>query len=171
MAEKQKKSSLSAEMLRAVIRYSPDSGEFIWLTPPGKRLKPGDIACSRNGAGYIQIGLCGFRYYGHRLAYLYMMGSWPPVEIDHINGDRSDNRWANLRSVDRASNAKNVRRHKDNKSGVKGVSWSAERHLWVAQICIRGCQTHLGRFGLKQDAETAYRKAADIHFGEFARLG
>jgi len=87
-------------------------------------------------------------------------------EIDHINGDKLDNRRENLRSATRSQNMMNSGKPKNNTSGHKGVSW--HRNKWEARIIINGKKKHLGCFEDKEEAAKAYKEAAEKYFGEFA---
>lgn len=92
-------------------------------------------------------------------------------DTDHRDGDGLNCRRLNLRAAERVENCHNTPVHRDNKSGVKGVSWDASRELWNARIMARGKNHHLGRFKELSDAEAAYKAAASELHGEFARLG
>jgi hypothetical protein len=98
-----------------------------------------------------------------------MTGDWPTAEIDHANGTRDDNRWSNLRSATRSQNLVNARKPSTNTSGLKGVSWDAERGNWRAYLTLNGRNKYLGRFADPAEAHRAYFAAARLHFGEFAR--
>lgn len=98
---------------------------------------------------------------------------YPPPDgflVDHRNGDGLDNQKYNLRHATLQEQRQNTRKHEDSSSDYKGVSWSKERRKWVAQICINGKQTSLGRFHNEIDAAKAYDAAAKEHFKEFAIL-
>jgi hypothetical protein len=95
-----------------------------------------------------------------------MTGKWPTPEIDYINGNRSDTRWANLREATRSQNS--VWRHTRNKLGVKGV-WVEKNGAYVAQIRSGGKLKYLGTFDTVSQAAAAYAQAAREAFGEFAR--
>ena len=96
------------------LSYDPDSGVFRRKISNTRAVKAGDIAGSQNGKGYLTMMVCGRVYKAHRLAFLYMTGSFPPEEVDHINGIRDDNRWANLRAVSHVENSKNQKTPKSN---------------------------------------------------------
>ncbi len=123
-----------------------------------------------DGDGYRQIGINRRLYKKHRLAWLYMTGAWPRHEIDHINGDRGDNRFCNLREATASENRRNMRKRVNNTSGYKGVSLDAERGLWRARITVDGKDKLLGRFRSPERARIAYIFAAWDHFGDFARV-
>lgn len=122
------------------------------------------------GAGYRLLSLRNRRIYAHRVAWLLMTGVWPTVEIDHANGDKSDNRWCNLRLATRQQNARNQSITSRNTSGYKGVSFHARVGRWRAVIETDQGHRHLGYFDTKEAASIAYREAATEHFGQFAKL-
>jgi hypothetical protein len=160
---------LTAERLRELLHYDPDTGVFTWLRVKGRRVRVGALSGKANGGGYFQIGVDGRIYYAHRLAWLYVHGEWPVASIDHVNCDRCDNRLANLRPATKAQNAANARKRTNNSSGFKGAYWNARRNKWMASIEADGHQRHLGYFDNPTDAHKAYVAAAERHFGEFAR--
>lgn len=164
-----KPTKLTAERLRQLLEYDPETGKFTWKVSTSSRVFKGMLAGTAHIKGYITIGLDKKNYLAHRLAWLYMTGKWPPDQIDHINGDRSDSCFSNLRLATHAENMRNSKLNKNSSSGVKGVYWSTEKKIWVARIYVDNCAIHLGLFTDIEDAATAYEKAAKEHFGEFAR--
>jgi len=107
--------------------------------------------------GYISISINRNRYLAHRLAWLYENGDWPKQDIDHINGNRSDNRIENLRDVSHQVNCQNKRSiGKQNTSGFLGVNWRKDRQKWRAVISTRRKQKFLGFFDTAQEAHQAY---------------
>lgn len=148
-------------MLQKALKYERDTGAFVWLTNGrGRFRRAGAEAGTINRWGYRAICCDGKYLLAHRLAWLYVYGEWPKNEIDHINGNRSDNRIENLRDVPRAINAQNIRSARvDSESKVLGVSWSKERHKWVATIVTNGKQKYLGSFSKIEDAKDAYLAA------------
>lgn len=91
------------------------------------------------------------------------------VDCDHINGDRLDNRRANLRPCTRAENMRNVKRRSDNRSGFKGVHWRKDKCQWAASIRVNYRPVHLGYFKSAEEAYEVYCLAADILHGQFAK--
>lgn len=116
-----KENKLNHEDLLDFLSYDPNTGIFRWIK--GRvNINIGDIAGSIDGGGYWQIKLFGECYAGHRLAWLYFYGVWPEKFIDHINGDKTDNRIANLREATQSQNMANSKISRNNTSGIKGVA-------------------------------------------------
>lgn len=148
------------------VGYSPTTGDFKWLQAgPGRR--PGLSAGRQIGRGYVMIQYGGKRVPAHRLAWRIMTGKWPEQEIDHINRDKGDNRFENLREADRWENARNIAKKRNNTSGHKGVSWDNRRRVWIASIMHDRKAKHLGSFSTREEAYSAYVAAAKKFHGEF----
>lgn len=154
---------LTAELVREMLSYNPDTGCFRSMA---RNRKVG----STDKDGYLVIMISKKTYKAHRLAWLYVNGSWPTAQIDHINGVKNDNRISNLREATNAQNAVNTGVIKTNTSGLKGVSYSAKRRKYRAQIMRSGRNQTVGFFDSAHEAHAAYAKAATEYFGEFARL-
>lgn len=160
---------LTQSRLKQVLSYNPETGLFTWTLPQSRRAKSGSVAGSRRPNGYINIGVDGVRYLAHRLAWLYMHGEFVK-EIDHANGNRSDNRLSNLRSCSRENNAHNLSKPSHgHTSRHKGVHWAADRDKWATQICFRGKRKLVGRYKDEDAAGAAYDWHAVQLFGEFAK--
>jgi hypothetical protein len=150
-----------ADALEA-FHYNPDTGEFL------RKFKNGIKLIEKLDAnGYLRVYFNCKSHKVHRIIWLYMTGSFPTDQIDHINGVRSDNRFCNLRQATSRQNNQNVSLRKDNVSGFKGVSWSKKRNKWYVQISIKGEIKNLGRFIKIEDAIDAYNNAAKKLHGEF----
>lgn len=161
---------LTAARLREILHYNPDTGEFTYLVKHSLRSRAGLVTKgSANGNGYFRLRIDGHLRYVHRLAWLYMTGQWAEVEIDHINGDGTDNRFCNLRLATRSQNARNTTIRSDNRSGFRGVHWNSQVRKWQAEIKIGKRRLYLGRFSTPEAGREAYCKAAREHFGEYAR--
>lgn len=158
---------LTAKTLRKILSYDPLTGEWRHLTN-GNGFKIGWSAGGLCTNGYWYIGINRRRYCAHRLAWLYMTGRWPRNEIDHINRDKSDNRFVNLREATHHENSANAAARKNNKSRFKGVRKHKDGRRWSAAIIYRGRQKWLGLFDSAEDAAAAYTAAADTFYGEFA---
>lgn len=164
-----KKNKLITQIeLKSKLHYDPETGKFTRLTGTVFGLKIGDeagcVGIDRGGRKSVVIGIKRNVYYAHRLAWLYVYGSSPDDEIDHINGDSCDNRLINLRCVSRLENAKNIRLSKRNKSGLCGVFWRKSVGKFVAVIDAHGKKKHLGYFDNIFDAACA-RKAEEKTYG------
>jgi HNH endonuclease len=160
---------LTAERMRELLDYDVETGVFVWKVDRS-RTKCGAVAGVLNDKGYRLIGVDDHVYLAHRLAWLHVYGCWPPVEIDHINGFRSDNRLSNLREATRSENRINAKRKNTNTSGFKGVWRPAGRRKWYANIQIKNSRVYLGSFNTREEAYAAYCVAAAELHGEFARF-
>jgi len=152
--------------LRAVLRLCPVTWKFIWLKDIG-RAKQGQIAGTVQNNGYRIIRFEGRCYLEHHLVWFFFYGAWPP-QLDHRNGNRSDNDPSNLRLAGNSENAANSKTFSTNTSGFKGVSITPTGR-WRAYIMKDGKQIFLGVFSDPQAAHEAYQLAAAKFFGEFAR--
>ncbi len=156
----------SLHELRSYFSYNPDTGMIVRLigssTGPGKA---GDIAGSLDGNGYLTIKHKCEKLLAHRLAWFISTGEISKkLQIDHINGDRSDNRLSNIRMVTCAVNAKNRARSLRNTSGCTGVSWDKSSGKWHARISNDGKRVSIGVYDDLNDAIAA-RKKAEQDFG------
>lgn len=156
---------LTAERLRAALRYDSATGVFTWLVQLSNKGPVGAIAGSSDKNGYVNIGIDGRDYKAHRLAWLWMLGVWPATDIDHRNRTPSDNRWDNLRTLAHAVNTQNVRKARSNNgTGLLGVSRSGTR--FKAQIMLNGKQRNLGRYSTAEAAHEVYLSAKQkLHIG------
>lgn len=149
--------------LKQLLRYDPITGTFEWLVPT-RKTTCGAIAGTVNVLGYVQISIGKKLYLAHVLAVFYMTGKWP-VEVDHKDTNRTNNRWKNLRECAHNQNLWNSRRSKRNTSGFKGVSHHANGRF---RAYIQG--QHLGVFSSAEAAARAYDEEAARRFESFARL-
>lgn len=121
--------------------------------------------------GYVRITFGRKKLYAHRLAWQLMTGDVPSMQIDHINGDRTDNRWQNLREASQYENCLNSKKRSDNASGHKGVSWSKSSNKWLGRISVDAKIIHVGLFDRKEDAIDAVMKERESRHGHFANHG
>lgn len=176
MAEKP---AITADYARARLSYNPENGVFLWRTRPREHFRSlhefvrwnnryaGKMAGSADTKGHLQITINDQRYAAHRLAWVYMTGEWPDLEIDHANGQKSDNSWLNLRQATMSQNMTNRPPPRTSKSGLKGVRLDVATGKWTAMIIIR---KQLGSFDTREAAADAYDQAASKIHGEFAWL-
>lgn len=152
--------TLTQDELKSLLMYDLATGVFTWRVSRPTKIKPGDVAGNVNPKGYVCIGVKGKIYRAHRLAWLYVYGTWPSNEIDHINRIRNDNRIANLREADRFINTQNTTLQGNNTSGFRGVGWHKHRKAWRARISVKGKMKELGYYTTRDEAAEAYLKAS-----------
>jgi hypothetical protein len=159
------KPDLSAERLRELLHYDQETGVFTWRVNRKGHAKIGSIAGSRRWDGYVSIGICGKAYLAHRLAWLHVKGVFPKEDIDHLDGNPSNNAIKNLRDCPTYVNVQNIRGpSKNNKSGFLGVSRNKKR--WLARIHVSGKTINIGTFDTAEEAADAYIKQKRlIHAG------
>ncbi len=156
------------EELLKLLSYNKDTGVFIWKEKPCRNIKIGDVAGCVDTQGYISIGVRGVKYKAHRLAWFYVNGVHPVV-IDHINGDKKDNRICNLRSCTQSENLLNQSIRVNNSSGAKGVSWHKQSRSWKVTIPINRKAVCLGYFKDLELSTLIAEEARDKFHGEFCR--
>ena len=131
-----------------------------------KRRKAGDALRSMTWNGYLKGSIKGRSYRVHRLVFLYFYG-FMPSQVDHIDGNRQNNRIENLREATSAQNSQN--RMSTGATKIKGVVWHKQSKKWVASICINRKSVHLGSFENIEDAAQVATDARKKLHGEFAR--
>ena len=163
---------LTAEHLRRVLIYDPHTG--LWKWRQGGKGRPKVLQWMAGSLGgkpghqYLSISIGRLPYYAHRLAFLYMMGKWPEPECDHIDGDRTNNCWVNLREATHTQSKQNKGTRKDNTTGFRGV-YRHEDGKFVARIKVGDKRIALGSFDTPEEASEAYERAAKESFGLFYR--
>ena len=168
--------TISVDQLHELLKYNHVTGKFTWRERTEDFPAPINIVRQFNARnagkqvyeethrGYGRITLFGKRYKSHRLAWAMHYGDWPPDQIDHINGVRSDNRIENLRAVSQAENSKNSKIPASNMSGVIGVHWDKFSFRWVASITIE--QKTIALCSTKDfDEAVSVRKKAEVKHG------
>ena len=176
-----KKPLPTPDELRQLLRYEPETGKLFWLPRGPEWFHQGALTSEAMSKGWndrwahkealtalsngYKVGPIMCRVVpAHRAAWAIFHGEWPGGQIDHINGDRSDNRLENLRDIPGRENQKNMKRPSRNTSGTVGVDWFPARNKWRARIRHDGVNIHLGLFSSKEDA-IATRKAAASEYG------
>jgi hypothetical protein len=153
---------ITQDALKRILHYDPDTGVFSWIVSRGRMAKAGNRAGIISDLGYRKIKISGRRHYAGRLAWLYMTGSPPEREIDHINGIRDDDRFENLREATRWQNNAN-RIFKPNRTGSRGVAKTGKTY-WA-----RLGTKYLGSYKTRAEAQAAYETEASVYFGDRAR--
>ena len=151
--------------LRALLSYDADTGEIRWLVKRTQNAKAnvGDLAGGIDDHGYVRITVDGRKIRAHRLVY-WLMGQEPPHEVDHINGNRSDNRWVNLRRADHLMNAKNAAKRRDGNTPATGVGFMKACQKWRVRLNHRGKSIFIGLFD-DLDQAMAARLNANRQYG------
>lgn len=139
------KKKLTQERLKELLRYNPETGDWIWMISKTGIKKFSHAGCIKQ-RGYKDIQIDGIQYRSGRLAWFYMEGYWPEYQIDHINRIRHDDRWCNLRHTSNQCNQRNRGIMKNNTSGVTGVCWDKDRNKWRPQITTSEKTIRLGYF-------------------------
>jgi len=158
---------LTAKEARRLFLYNKKTGSLIWKIRPSNAIQSGTIAGSLHSNGtknYLKVCVNGRRIKAHRVIWLFVTGAWPEHEVDHENGDGTDNRWKNLRQATHLENGKNQRQRSDNTSGHTGVTWNRKNKCWIAQITHNKKNIYLGSFKKKKKALDA-RKEAEVERG------
>lgn len=172
---KQSDPPLSQSEVVRTLSYNPITGEFRHRSRSDRDHTwnmrfSGEVAGSVQGNGYRYLIMGPKHYLAHRIAWLWVTGELPESQVDHINCDRTDNRWANLRCATQKQNSANQKLRSTNTSGVKGVSWAAGKKKWQASITVDGKTIALGRFDTLAEAAEARRLAESQHHGAFAHI-
>lgn len=148
---------LTADRLRDLMLYDQETGFLRWKRNPPRATKDG-AAGRLDNDGYRRVRVDRRDYVAHRLAWLYVHGEWPAHQIDHINGDKTDNRLANLRDVPHAINVQNIRRAATGKKSCSllGAFKHRQTNRWQARIRLKGKVISLGYFDTPEQANAAY---------------
>jgi hypothetical protein len=158
---------LTQDLLRALFEYQPD-GRLLRKVTTNPRAKAHTYSGCINGAGYLRTRVSGTLYQNHRLIWFMFHGTWPEM-VDHINGNRTDNRIENLRPCNQSQNMQNMASRVDSKTGVKGVGWREDKQKYRARIVVNGKERCLGHFVTLDEARSAVQAARTKYHGEFAR--
>jgi hypothetical protein len=178
-----------AELLRKLLRYDPETGKLYWLPRPVEMFKQGRLGSPKSRAmawnkkhagnealtakttnGYLSGTVLGIKTKAHYIAWKMHHGSLPEQDIDHRNGDKTDNRADNLRLATPQQNQFNRARNRNNTAGYKGVTYHPGTQKWTARIKVDGKPFYLGLFSTPEKAHEAYCKASRAYHGEFSRV-
>jgi hypothetical protein len=181
------KDIISPHTLREILDYDPLTGVMRWRYRSPETFKYGGrilehkansfnsrflgvvAFATKERKGYMTGAINGKRFKAHRVAWAIHHGEWPKDKIDHVNGDKSDNRIENLREADNPQNGFNRGKNSNNTSGYKGVCWHKASNTWVAKIKAHGKWYHLGYFDDPEIAHEAYvSKSKELH-GRFSK--
>jgi hypothetical protein len=157
---------MTPDYLRSHLAYDPETGIFRWHVRRRGIRPDSDVAGYQAPDRRCYVTIDGVRYFAHRLAWFYVHGRWPSVAIDHIDGDPSNNRLANLREATLSQNQHNQRSGaRKGTSRYLGVHWAARRSNWVASIKHQGKTIYIGAFPTEEAAAAAYvERKRQLHF-------
>jgi hypothetical protein len=158
---------ISQELVKALFEYNPDTGIFIRKLTTGSKAKAGSVAGILNDVGYLELSINSYRYRAHRIAWLYCFGEFPSGQLDHIDGNKSNNALDNLREATNKENAYNKSISVLNTTGYKGVSLDKRSGRYRAYITVNGKQKGLGYYSTAEQASEAYIIEAKKLHGEF----
>lgn len=147
------------EKIVDLLEYKADKGVFLWKISPSHRVRAGMVAGHSHGNGYTHLKIFGRQIAAHRVAWAVVYGKWPEKQIDHIDGDKSNNRIENLRDIGAKENTQNQRRCKASNLSCGLLGVSKNRGKWQAQIKVAGRRKHLGTFDSPAIAHQAYLAA------------
>lgn len=169
--------------VRDLLDYDPDTGIFTWKNRPRHLFQDqrswatwnsrfsGKRAGSRTLNGYWFIAIHSRFHFSHRLAWAHVHEAWPREQIDHINGNREDNRIANLREATAAENQQNICLQKNSSSGIKGVNYDKRRGKWIVWIGVNKKSMYCGGYESKEEAAEVARKVREQVHGAFTNHG
>lgn len=171
MADIRRRRDFTREEVLALFSYDPATGIFIWINSLRPERDNGKPAGGVKD-GYLQIAIFGRFYRAHHLAWLVMTGYWPPLDrdVEHRDGIRRNNAWANLRLATRSQNNMNTGMRSDNKSGHKGVGFHHASGLWHARVTVNRRVISLGYYKTIEGAVAARMAGEQLHFGQFSTL-
>lgn len=168
--------TISVDELHEILKYDPDTGSLTWRERTDSFPAPITSIRIFNSKfankpvyeevhkGYRRIRLFGKSYKSHRVAWAMHHGAWPEDQIDHINGERSDNRIENLRAVTQFENSRNMKIPSKNMSGVIGVAWDKLNWKWRVSIGTGKNHIYLGYFKSFEEA-VSVRRSAEVKYG------
>jgi hypothetical protein len=157
---------LTHQYLMEVLQYDHETGVFTRKVQTSNFIEVGQKAGTITSDGYLVVSVAGKQILAHRLVWFYVHGVWPENHIDHINGNRSDNRIANLRDVTNQVNSHNRTAPPKSVSGALGVSYDKRREKFRSRIMVDGVEKWIGSFATAEAAHEAYRIAkTDLHEG------
>lgn len=157
---------LTQDQANAMFEYR--NGDLFWKIKASRKVRIGEKVGSPNDGGYMRTTINYKPYRLHRVIFL-MHHGYMPENIDHIDGNPSNNKIENLREATKSQNGMNVGIKKNNTSGVKGVCWHKGSSTWRAIVAVNGKQITLGYYKDLERAKESVLAARAVHHKEFAR--
>lgn len=159
---------LTQDELKRLLHYNPDTGEFHWRVNRSNGVKAGDLTGTRTQTGYVVISVLNKTRKAHRLAWLYMTGEFPPDYIDHVNCNKSDNSWSNLRCATNSENQRNRGRF-GGAAGMKNVVFVEKRKKFQVSLKVAGKEKFIGYYEDAELADLVAHAAREKFHGPFAK--
>ena len=159
------------ELTHAYLREIFDlvDGQFVRIKKTSRNIKVGAIAGCKRKDGYLVVRVLDKLYLAHRLAWFWHHGVWPKDLIDHVDGNKENNKIENLREATKSTNGFNRGKEKTNRTGFKGIVFYKPYGKYMARITVQRKSTFLGYYDTPEDAHQAYCDAAATYHGEFAK--
>lgn len=162
--------NLPPKFIKDIFDYSPETGELRWKFRLSKRVQLHAVAGSFDDQGRIKIGIRGRDYFAHRIIWVWMTGKWPTKEVDHINENKADNRWTNLRQATPSQNHRNRGMQRNNTTGYKGVTFVKSRNCYIGGVKLNGKRYNCGpTFKTAKEAYEAVCALAKKLHGEWSK--
>lgn len=162
---------LTQERLKEILHYNRHVGVFVWRDKTRPRTYGKTAGSAVKNKGYVKLHIDGKDYPAHRLAWMYVHGEFPDGQIDHTDGDKSNNLISNLRVVTQAQNSMNMKRNASNTSGIKGVCFCKEKGKWEAAISRGGKRVYREWFDTAAEAGLALKDKRSAIHAEYANDG
>jgi hypothetical protein len=163
--------SIEINVLKEYLSYDPLTGVITWVKSPGRGVPLGTKAGCLRYDGYLLVRVFKKNYYFHRLAWALQTGEWPDKQVDHIDKNRQNNTFDNLRLASRSENQRNKNSAKNSSSKYLGVCFHKHNKKWQAQgIGQDSKNAYLGQYETEEEAAKAYNEYAQKTYGEFASL-
>lgn len=160
---------LTQDDLKKILRYDSETGDFYWVSI-GCGVSFGKKAGTIEKNGYKKIMIKRKFYMSHRLAFLWMIGEWPTYQVDHIDMNKGNNKWDNLRNASHGQQQCNRSIQRNNSSGYKGVSFNKKHKKWCSFIRVEGKNMNLGNFDDIELAALVYSEASYKYHREYGRI-
>jgi len=161
---------ITQDQVKKLFCYDSNTGILTNRIHRSTRSRAGHSIGNSDSGGYLTTKIDSVQYKVHRVIFIYVYG-YLPRYVDHIDGDRLNNKTNNLRQATFSQNQQNTKIMKNNTTGCKGVSWCKKRRMYASRLYFKGKNKHLGYFyDLDVAAQVLRIKRVELH-GEYANHG